>query len=550
MRTFYLEPDEEIISVIDRLNQTKVNRVNLVVPAGAQIWQNAINLKLLKREADNLNKEITLYVPDQLKAETAEKVGLAVKQERNLPTELVSEQEESEEKDMIGILVEQMDQKKEKKKKFPWPKRTKQTTQPMVDIVRPGGKKEVKPKKEKSMRPIEPREPEEPIYPSVSSSRKWPKFLLAFIILAFLVSGLVAYFVLPNTEIIIQPKTEPIDLELTVFASKDITLLEKSLNKMPLEEVRVEKSKTKSFSASGRKQLNEKARGMVTIYNEYSSSPQTLVATTRFRSPEGKIFRIEENVVVPGAEIVEGKIVPNSLEVEVVADQPGSDYNIGPTNFTIPGFKGTAKYAGFYAESKSSMTGGLAKEVKVVSVEDLEKSREALKKELKEEIQGILEEQIPEGLKLLAGGPQEEIIEISEIEEGLVADNFELEMKIVSRALAFKEEDLSNLINFNLSSQVGQDKVLLSENQEIDYQETEIDWSAGQATLDLSIQGEAAYQIDTAQLKEDLAGQGEIEVRQYLSSQPAIEEAQVTFWPFWVKRIPQQEEKIKITISQ
>ena len=61
------------------------------------------------------------------------------------------------------------------------------------------------------------------------------------------------------------------------------------------------------------KELNEKARGSLTVYNEYSSSPQTLVATTRFESPEGKIFRIEKNIVVPGAKIEEGKIIASTI---------------------------------------------------------------------------------------------------------------------------------------------------------------------------------------------------------------------------------------------
>ena len=118
MKTIYLEPEEEIISVIDRLTQTKSQRVSLVVPTGAQIWQNPINLKLLKRESDNLGKEITLFVPDELKAEVAEKIGFSVKRGKNRPiVELIREEKEKSiskgsrliqsepAEDMIGLLI-------------------------------------------------------------------------------------------------------------------------------------------------------------------------------------------------------------------------------------------------------------------------------------------------------------------------------------------------------------------------------------------------------------------------------------------------------------
>jgi len=48
MKNIYLEPNEEIISIIDRLIQVEDEQVNLIVPSGAQIWQSSINLKLLK----------------------------------------------------------------------------------------------------------------------------------------------------------------------------------------------------------------------------------------------------------------------------------------------------------------------------------------------------------------------------------------------------------------------------------------------------------------------------------------------------------------------
>ena len=194
MKTIYLEPDEEIISVIDRLTQTKSKEINFVVPAGAQICQNSINLKLLKREADSLGKELTLFVPDDLKAEVAEKVGFTVKREKNLPIELIREEKgpskpiEPAKEDMIGLLVEELKPEREKKRSFLWPRHSKEPRKRMVDIVRPGGqvghlqqaKERFFPQRFLKKKPIRPVPQLEPIPPS-----RWPKFLIIFIILAF-----------------------------------------------------------------------------------------------------------------------------------------------------------------------------------------------------------------------------------------------------------------------------------------------------------------------------------------------------------------------------
>jgi len=636
MKTIYLEPEEEIISVIDRLTQTKSQRVSLVVPTGAQIWQNPINLKLLKRESDNLGKEITLFVPDELKAEVAEKIGFSVKRGKNRPiVELIREEKEKSiskgsrpiqsepAEDMIGLLIEELkpdEREREvdylssekytetpstsqdaslisekndgrKEKKFSWfGSRESQPQKKMVDIVRPGGRNDFfqpsrsKPESDEpapkrffpkpfSKEKIPQRSPRlkieraEPVirekvwrgdkdFETITRPSRWPKFLAFFIILSFLTAGLVAYLALPTAEIEINLKKEKISFDLAAVGSKNISRVDQSLNEIPLEEIKVEKTKSKEFPATGEKELDERAGGRITIYNEYSSSPQTLIGhptderyQTRFESPQGKIFRILKTVTVPGAKIEEGKIVPSSIEVTVIADQPGDSYNIGPTNFTIPGFQGTPKYAGFYAKSDSPMSGGYIGLAKVVSAEDLEKAKKSLTEELKNEVRQTLQEQVPTDLKLVEEGTKETITKILTVKEETMADSFNVEISVSVQALFFRENDLKELIDLNLISQIEGNKTLLPETQQINYKKISIDWQKSEVNFDLRIDEEVVWQIDLIKLKQDLAGQTEESIKRYLANQPEIETVKVTFRPFWVKRIPFQEKKIELTID-
>jgi len=296
---------------------------------------------------------------------------------------------------------------------------------------------------------------------------KWAKFLIIFAVLAFLIAGLISYLILPKAEIVIHPKYEEMEFDLSVVGSQDISQVDISLNKIPIQEIEVSKTVSKEFESTGEKELNEKAKGFVTVYNEYSSSPQVLVATTRFESSNGKIFRIPDKITIPGAKISEGKIIASSIEVEIFADEPGEDYNIESSDFTIPGFKGTAKYAGFYAESNSPMTGGSTEKIKVVSSEDLEKAEEGLSEEIKNEVRQALEEQIPTDLKTIESSLTEDIVIISTVKEEAKTDKFTLEIKAIIKVLLFKEKDVRNLIDLNVISLIPEGKEPISKTQKL-----------------------------------------------------------------------------------
>ncbi|MAF20474.1 MAG: hypothetical protein CMI55_02205 [Parcubacteria group bacterium] len=610
MKNIYLEPDEEIVSVIDRLIQAEDEEINLIVPSGAQIWQSSINLKLLKREADSSKKQITLIISNDLGAKMAERIGFVVKKEKDLPVELVDQQEEGLEQaedqqeepelrpgpkaeaeadsqaeaspegdrqDMIDLLVEDLESEKEANKSFPFEGKNSALNKKdkvslaraapedmkkrMVDIVNPKDEIKVNFFRQKLLKkgPLIKirKKPKEqvavPVDLTSSSGSKWSKFLIIFIVLALITAGSVTYLALPSAEITIFPKTELISFDLSVIGSKAVSQVDEILNTIPLQEIEVKKTKSREFVSSGKKELNEKARGLITIYNEYSSVPQTLVATTRFESSNGKVFRIMKSVTVPGAEIQEGKIISHSIEVEVVADQAGADYNIGPSNFTIPGFKGTAKFAGFYAQSKTAMTGGSVETVKMVLAEDLKQAEESLAEELKKEVKQALEEQIPTDLKIIENGFKEEVDVLSTVEEETRTDKFRLEVEVAIQALIFKEEELQGLVDSNLASMISQNKTSLSETQQIIWGQSIIDWSKKEAFFDLNVQEEVAQQIEVEALKDDLIGKSETEIRSYfnnLAESGEIENGtKITLWPFWVKKIPNQKEKIKIIID-
>ena len=88
-----------------------------------------------------------------------------------------------------------------------------------------------------------------------------------------------------------------------------------------------EPTSTPSQSPSVDAQAQLQAQGTVRITSSYSSDI-TLVRTTRLLTPDGRLFRLAQTVLLPA---------DGQVRIPVYADQNGSVYAIGPTTFTIPG---------------------------------------------------------------------------------------------------------------------------------------------------------------------------------------------------------------------
>lgn len=392
--------------------------------------------------------------------------------------------------------------------------------------------------------------PEDLFVPKVRKRRKKTYIITAGIV-CLVIFIIVSYLSISRAEIIIRPKTETMRFQTELNLDKNVAFIDLEANKIPAQLFLVEKEDEREFPATKEKDLREKALGVITVYNQYSSAPQTLVKGTRFVSGKEKLFKTTQTVVIPGAKVEGGEIIPSTIDVEVEAAEPGKGYNIGPSSFTIPGFKGTAKYTGFYGKSTQSMTGGIIGRVKVVTADDIQGAKDILTIELKEKAEEELEKRIPPELRILKDTTLTEVAESSSnVEPDEVINEFKAHVKIVVKMLGFDESDAISLINDNLKEKISEDKTIVSDTIIINYLTVnDINLDRGTVRLTCDIEEDVAWKIDVENIKQELAGKDEIEVRQYLTSRSEIESAKIIFWPFWVKKIPSKESKIKITVE-
>lgn len=363
-----------------------------------------------------------------------------------------------------------------------------------------------------------------------------------------LLLGTIIYISTGSAKIYIRPQKQELETELKIYASDKYALVDQNANKLPGQLFSVDKVVSQTFPATGEKEVAQKARGKITVYNAYGTTPQNLVATTRFEK-DGLIFRTLKTITVPGTKVANGEITPGSVDVEVVADKAGETYNITAGKFTITAFKekgDTGRYEKIYAESSEPMKGGISGRAKVVTESDYNNAKETLRDQLKKEIEDGLKLQTA-GLKMI----ENLSIKFSEPESSAktdeAAESFTVSIQGSLKTIGFKEEDLLSLIKQYIDKT--RDMTVLPEQLRLSYKS--INFRAADNILEftVAISGNAYAKIDTGKIKQEMAGKDENEIKSYLRGVAGVESAKVILSPFWVKRIPKNQEKTTINIS-
>ncbi len=367
---------------------------------------------------------------------------------------------------------------------------------------------------------------------------------------ALIVLLLILYSTLASANIVIKPKKQPLNVQQKITASTEIGSINAEFNKIPGQLIKVEKEESGSFPLTGQKNVVQKAGGKIVINNK-SATAQNLVATTRFESTDGLIFRIPQTVTVPASSRKGSGIVPGTLEVTVYADRPGPEYNIVAGKFSIPGFKGNPKFEQFYGESETAMTGGYIGPAQVVTESDFTKAKENLTNKLRDKITNSLKDQADElkilDLKIDFADPvtNARVGEAPTNPEGK-ADNLQMSIRGSAKIIGFREGDVIGLI-----------KKYVSQNNQIEAVETRLNLSYRDVSLagsdknmsfNVLATGEAVAKINQDKILEDILGFDEPSIRLYFKDLDEVESVRVTLSPFWVKSIPKDISKVKLNI--
>ena len=347
----------------------------------------------------------------------------------------------------------------------------------------------------------------------------------ALIVLLIVFGGYLWGTFLGKVTLDVFPKQKKVVMETTITASaKDgtITFVPISANH----------SESKVLPKSGTKKIDKKASGNIIIYNNYSSSPQKLVKNTRFETTDGKIYRIDKTVTVPGLTKSGGKDVPGSISATVYADGPGESYNIPPTDFTVPGFKGTPRYEKFYARSQSPIAGGFSGEVAVVSEAVIETAFQELSQNLKNSALGKIRDNLSAGVIIF---PSLTTLMITDNRE-TIGDDATFTVTGTLTAFGFDEMALSSELAKRNMNGYDDSPIRIANLKELLVNPApKLLLTQEMTDITMTISGTAhfVYVPDLAILASALSGKKREEIPLVLQNFPAVEKIQPHFSPFW-----------------
>ncbi len=360
--------------------------------------------------------------------------------------------------------------------------------------------------------------------------------------------GIYLYNNLPKADIEIWPKIDTLTLQEKITADKSVNSLDLLNKVIPAQYVEVQKDSWQEFPATGSASNNGKASGTIKVYNKINSNAFTLIKGTHFLSDSGKYFVTLEKIVIPGAQ----KNLPGSVNAKVQAEESGTDYNIGASKFSVPKLYGTPYYYSIWAESNSEMTGGYTGQVKKVTDDDIQKAKDALTKNLLIQAKDSLKGKLAPDDILLDSAMVSSIVDSgSDVKSGAIADKFNESAKVKIFALVFKKQDLEKFVKNDILSQLAKDNNFLEKSLNVNYNPEAIDIKEGKLILNLQSSVKIYQNINTNDLIDLLSMKSGDQIKQTFDQiyDGKISEIKVNFWPFWVKKAPEDRNRIKIKLN-
>lgn len=322
--TIYVDIDDEITGIIDKLRSSEGKVVALVLPKRASAFQSIVNMKLLKRAADSSKKHLVLITSEAGLLPLAGAAGVHVAKtltsKPEVPAAPAFEEEEDE------AIEEAVDD-----------------AEPEIDASKPVGElagakaadgvetialddEDTPPEEVAAKKPAKGKKDKKLSIPNFERFRLW--LALGVLIFILLIGGLIfALVAAPKATISIKTDASNVDTDVSLKLSTSAKTLNADDGTIPSKQVQQQKTYTQSVPTTGQKNNGNKASGNVTVTN-CSDDDVTVPAGTGFSSG-GNTYISQESATVPHSNFnSHGNCNGNGRSsVSVIAQSGGSSYN-------------------------------------------------------------------------------------------------------------------------------------------------------------------------------------------------------------------------------
>ncbi len=553
-KTVYVDVDEEITGIIDKVRSSNDSIVALVLPKRATMFQSIVNMKLLKRAANQDNKKVVLITSEPGLMPLAGAVGLHVApnlmskpyipKAPELPAtkkELNTEDNEPEidRNSPLGAVlpgVFDSGSKAESNEAIEIDNTPKTETAGSISAAAKQAKKKKNGNKMK-----------------VPDFKKFRTLMIAggLLLLLLIAFGYWAIAIAPKATITLRGETSDAQLSFSVVADTSASNLDEEDLIVPAKQLENKKSETEKVPATGQKDNGTKAGGTVTFRNcsddkvtipagtGISSGNSTYITQSSLRLDDGEFSS-------PGSGGQCRSNGDHTGTVSVVAQNNGDQYNAPARSYSVAGFSQVT------AEG-DAMTGGSSKISKVVSQQDVDTAKQRIidrQQTAKNEMIASLER---DGFIPLA---ETFVAEVPAFSPSPAVDGEASEVTVTAettyRMLGLDKSDLEKTVQLQADKE---DSIDTSKQAILDNGLGNAVYVIGAkrgTETDVTVQTKvvAGPEIDEQKISEEIAGKKRGEAEQVLKSRPGISEARVDTSPFWNYSVPKKHTKIKYVIEE
>ncbi len=547
--TIYIDIDDDITGVIEKVRSSKEKIVALVLPKRAPVLQSIVNMKLLKRTAAEAKKSIVLITSDPNVLPLAGAVGVHVaKTLQSKPTIPPAPEVASVPKTVTeSVEVSDADDAVIDKTKpigelagIDAAEETIEIDDTDAEAEAAVESKETSNKKKKSFK-----------IPNFNSFRT--RLFLGIAAVLLLVGGwIMAFIVLPKATVVVRTDTNTLDADLTFTASIDAEELNQEEQIVPALRQELRKTDNERAPATGEENKGKKATGEVTLSLTNCSANRVTIPAGTGVSTNNLTFITQDDVTLRsvqiGGECSNDQFTNLSTDtVEVVAQNAGEQYNIGADSEFI-----VAGYSSVSGNNDDPITGGTDDIVKIVKQEDIDAATQAVidrnSEEARKELSAQLEEEGYIALEdtFVAGEP----VVTNTPNVGDEASDVTVSASTTFTMLGVLEEDLKTIVESSVSEQIDTTKQVILDNGLDQARFTIDEILANGARVTVASKVTAGPELNEETIKNEVIGKKKGEAIEQLESRPGIEEVEITYSPFWVYSTPGSSKKITVTFEQ
>lgn len=534
----YIDIEDDITAIINKVKNAKAAIVALVPPKRIGVLQSTVNLKLLQRAAESVDRRIVLITNDQ--ALTGLAAGLSIPIAKNLQSkpEIASIPAlEADDEDVIngdelpvGDLAATVPTEEDASVLTAGTAASVAASNMKTRTSAAGNSDKPKSKGVK--------------IPNFTTFRK-KLFLfggLGVLLIGFFVW---AIFFAPQATVAITARTNVLNISKTLQLQANATV-DTSQGILPVITNQTKKTASIDFTPTGTKNVGEKATGTVK-FSRQSLSTTDVPAGTVLTSTGGIKFTTDKAVTIP-ASTVGGSCFPTAcpgtVNAAITAVAQGTSSN---------GVSGsmTGAPSGASATMVDATSGGTDKTVTVVSADDIAKAKDQLKAQdantVKAELKKLFTAQqivIEEGFIVDAADP------VSTPALDAEATTAKLTAETTYTLIGIERTDLKAVYNAYLSAQLkGDTSQKVYESGDNDTQFSQFVKNDKGYSVRATAVAQVGPNIDTTALAEEIKGKRVGEVQQIVESVQGVKNVDVQLSPFWVNRVPSNTSRITITFS-